>query len=219
MLIQRILRRAATGPRRHFTTRMILFATVAASLAAVVPSTGTPVEATGLSASATPASRVDTPQDQGAVAPAPAAPPVAPTPVPPPPWADGLPPAGVAWALQIQDAATKAGLDPLLLASLVWVESSFDPAAVSPVGALGLAQVMPATAAELGIDPHNAEQNLAGGARYLKDNLDRFGRTDLALAAYNAGPGRVAEVRAIPAIRETQDYVARVLAVYLHLRA
>ncbi|MGH2690507.1 MAG: lytic transglycosylase domain-containing protein, partial [Actinomycetota bacterium] len=66
--------------------------------------------------------------------------------------------------------------------------------------------------------PMNAVQNLSGGARYLKANLDRFGRTDLALAAYNAGSGRVAERRSVPAIPETQAHVARVLAVYQRLR-
>jgi soluble lytic murein transglycosylase-like protein len=117
----------------------------------------------------------------------------------------------------IQDAAARQGLDPRLLASLVWVESSFDAAAASPKGAVGLAQVMPTTAADLGIDPHNPVQNVEGGARYLKHNLQRFGRTDLALAAYNAGPATVAQVGGIPPIPETRQYVDRVLQTYRRL--
>jgi soluble lytic murein transglycosylase-like protein len=73
---------------------------------------------------------------------------------------------------------------------------------------------MPTTAADLGVDPSNPLQNLDGGARYLKKNLDRFGRADLALAAYNAGPTTVAETGGVPAIPETIEYVGKVLSLF-----
>ena len=133
-------------------------------------------------------------------------------------WAQGLPPAGRAWAGEVERAALKAGVDPALLASLVWAESGFQPAARSHAGAIGLAQLMPATAAGLGVDPHDPVQNLEGGARFLRAMLDKFGTPALALAAYNAGPGRVAEAGGIPDIPETRAYVPRVLGHYDHLR-
>jgi soluble lytic murein transglycosylase-like protein len=129
----------------------------------------------------------------------------------PPAWAAALPPAGREIAPAIVHAAARAGIDPRLLAALVWTESSFDPAAVSSAGALGLAQLMPPTAAGLGVDPRDPIQNLVGGARYLRIQLDRFGRVDLALAAYNAGPSRVERAGGIPDIVQTELYVLRVL--------
>ncbi len=131
---------------------------------------------------------------------------------PDPAWARGLPAAGQPWAPAIGEAAERHGLDPRLLASLVWTESDFQPDAVSRAGAIGLAQLMPGTAAGLGVDPHDPAANLDGGARYLREQLDRFGRVDLALAAYNAGPGRVAQAGGVPHIAETQAYVRRVLS-------
>lgn len=133
-------------------------------------------------------------------------------------WARGLPPAGRAWAPAIERAALRAGIEPALLASLVWAESGFEPAARSHAGAIGLSQLMPGTAAGLGVDPHDPEQNLDGGARFLAEQLRRFGRNDLALAAYNAGPGRVERAGGIPAIAETQAYVPKVLGYYERLR-
>lgn len=133
-------------------------------------------------------------------------------------WSSGLPPAGRAWAPSIERAALKAGVDPALMASLVWAESGFDPGVRSPAGAIGLAQLMPGTAASLGVDPHDPQQNLDGGARYLAEQLDRFGSPELALAAYNAGPSRVDAAGSIPAIAETQTYVPRVMAFYGQLR-
>jgi soluble lytic murein transglycosylase-like protein len=130
---------------------------------------------------------------------------------PPPAWAAGLPPAGRAWSGAIEATALRYGLDPRLLAALVWTESNFDPGVVSHAGALGLAQLMPGTARGLGVDPLDPLQNLDGGARYLRTQLDTFGRIDLALAAYNAGPGRVRAVNGVPNIVETQLYVVRVL--------
>ena len=131
---------------------------------------------------------------------------------PPPAWAARLPGNGPAVAPAINAAAAGAGIDARLLAALVWTESTFNQAAVSPAGAIGLAQLMPGTAAGLGVDPYDPVQNLQGGARYLRIQLERFGRIDLALAAYNAGPGRVVEAGyEVPEIVETQLYVLRVL--------
>lgn len=133
-------------------------------------------------------------------------------------WAGRLPAAGRAWAPRITAAAAGVGMDPRLLAALVWTESSFVPTAVSPVGALGLGQLMPGTAAGLGVDPLDPDDNLRGAARYLRAQVRRFGSVELGLAAYNAGPRRVVEAgNAIPAIAETQLYVVRVLDRYARL--
>ena len=132
-------------------------------------------------------------------------------------WASRLPERGQRWAGAIQQAADDAGIDPRLLASLVQHESNFDPEARSHAGAIGLAQLMPGTAAGLGVDPHDPHENLAGGARYLRSQLDRFGSPELALAAYNAGPNRVAQAGGIPQIAETQAYVPRVMNTYREL--
>jgi soluble lytic murein transglycosylase-like protein len=131
---------------------------------------------------------------------------------PVPVWASNLPAAGQPLARLLEHAAASAGIDGRLFAALVWTESSFRPGAVSPSGAIGLAQLMPPTAADLGVDPHDPLQNVLGGARYVRQQLDRFGRVDLALAAYNAGPNRVArDGNVIPNIVETQLYVLRIL--------
>ncbi len=104
-------------------------------------------------------------------------------------------------------------LSPALIEALVWQESRWDEDAVSPKGARGLAQLMPATARYLQVDPDDPLQNLEGGARYLREQLDRFdGNLEWALAAYNAGPGRVERAKGIPRIRETQEYVASIMA-------
>ena len=94
------------------------------------------------------------------------------------------------------------------------VESAFNPTARSPVGAIGLGQLMPDTARALGVDPHNPEENLHGSARYLLAQLARFGSPELALAAYNAGPQAVASHHGIPPYRETIAHVQRVMAIY-----
>lgn len=139
---------------------------------------------------------------------------------PPPSWAVGLPPAGRPWAATIEAVAASEGIDGRLLAALVWTESNFRPDAVSHAGAYGMAQLMPGTARGLGVDPRDPVANLTGGARYLGYQLDAFGRVDLALAAYNAGPGRVrAAGNAVPNIVETQLYVVRVLDRYEALTA
>ena len=117
------------------------------------------------------------------------------------------------YADRIAAAAARNRVDPELLTAIVKVESNFDPFAVSSRGACGLAQLMPGTARRFGTrDVFDAEQNLEGGARYLRWLLDRFqGKTDLALAGYNAGEAAVDRHGGIPPYRETLDYVVRVL--------
>ena len=112
----------------------------------------------------------------------------------------------------IREAELRHRLPPRLLRALIWAESRFNPLAVSPAGAAGLAQLMPATARELGVtNRHDPRQNIDGGARYLRQMLDRFGSVHLALAAYNAGPGAVTKAGGIPGNRETPGYVRSVL--------
>jgi soluble lytic murein transglycosylase-like protein len=115
---------------------------------------------------------------------------------------------------EINAAATSNGIDPALLKGLVKQESGFDPNARSGAGAVGLTQLMPGTAAALGVtDPTDPAQSLQGGARYLREQLDRFGGDErLALAAYNAGPGAVSKYGGVPPYTETQGYVNKVLA-------
>lgn len=118
----------------------------------------------------------------------------------------------------IEAAAGRHGLDPKLLHALVLVESGYQPGAVSPAGAAGLTQLMPATARELGVvDRFDPEENLLGGALYLARQVRRFGDLRLALAAFNAGPSRVAATGAIPQIAETRAYVAKVVSCFLAL--
>lgn len=108
-------------------------------------------------------------------------------------------------------AAAETGLPLPLLVSVAHVESEMNPDAVSPVGARGLLQLMPATAQELRLDPTLPHTNVLGGARYLRSMLDRFESADLALAAYNAGPTAVARAGGSPSA-ETSAYVAEVTA-------
>lgn len=107
-------------------------------------------------------------------------------------------------------------LDPALISAIIKAESDFDPDAVSRAGAIGLMQLMPQTAVRLEVrDPFNPEENIAGGARYLRYLLDRFhGNLPLALAAYNAGATRVEQYNALPPIHETRRYVKKVLRFY-----
>ncbi len=111
-----------------------------------------------------------------------------------------------------------AGLTPttwrILFQSLIKQESRFNNSAVSPVGALGFCQLMPGTAADLGVNPRDPMQNLDGGARYILTQLKRYGRIDYALAAYNAGPGNVNKYGGIPPFEETQNYVKRIRGFY-----
>ena len=115
-------------------------------------------------------------------------------------------------ALLIEQAARIHRLDPTLLKAVAWQESRGRMRAISPRGALGVMQLMPATASELGVDPRVMTDNIRGGAIYLRRQLDRFGTVPLALAAYNAGPGAVLRYGGIPPYRETRSYVARIMA-------
>jgi len=116
----------------------------------------------------------------------------------------------------IQKISVRYQLDPYLLAALVQQESGFNPNAVSVDSALGLTQMIPGTAALMGItDPSDPQQSIDGGARYLKMMLKRFnGNAEFALAAYNAGPGNVEKYGGIPPFSETRDYVKRIMARY-----
>lgn len=117
------------------------------------------------------------------------------------------------WRARVAELAAKYDISPLLLEAVVWQESRWNARAVSPAGARGLAQLMPGTARMMGVDPDDPHANLEGGARYLRIQLDAFeGDLEKALAAYNAGPGRVIRAGGIPAIRETRDYVAAIMA-------
>ena len=111
-----------------------------------------------------------------------------------------------------QEVARVHGLSPALLAAVAWQESRGRNDAVSPKGAIGVMQLMPETARRLSVDPYVREDNIRGGARYLRQQIDRFGSVPLALAAYNAGPGAVLRYGGIPPYRETQTYVASILA-------
>lgn len=112
----------------------------------------------------------------------------------------------------------KVGLTPttwrILFQSLIKQESRFNNAAVSHVGARGFCQLMPGTASDLGVDPRDPWQNLDGGARYIATQLNKYGRIDFALAAYNAGPGNVDRYGGIPPFEETQNYVRRIRGYY-----
>lgn len=113
----------------------------------------------------------------------------------------------------IAEAERQYGLPTNLLRALIWTESRFNPMAVSPAGAAGLAQLMPGTARELGVrNRHDPIASINGGARYLRDMLKRFEAVHLALAAYNAGPGAVSRSQGIPKNGETPQYVRTVLA-------
>lgn len=112
----------------------------------------------------------------------------------------------------LESAARLHGLEPSLLQAVAWQESRGRMNAVSPKGAIGVMQLMPGTAAELGVRADDLADNIRGGALYLRRQLDRFGSVPLALAAYNAGPGAVIRYRGIPPYRETRDYVAKIMA-------
>lgn len=124
--------------------------------------------------------------------------------------------ANPAIAGMVRRIAREEGIDENQFLALVYQESRFNPCAKSPAGAVGLAQLMPGTAGDLGVDPYNIEQNLRGGARYYKQQLRKYdGNVSLALAAYNAGAGNVNKYGGIPPFRETQGYVANITQKWL----
>ena len=115
----------------------------------------------------------------------------------------------------IAATACEFGLPAGLFDALIGQESRYHSQARSTKGAIGLAQLMPATAKDLGVrNPWDVVENLRGGARYLREQLDEFGRVDLALSAYNAGPARVRAAGKVPLIRETIDYVAKITTAW-----
>ncbi len=116
----------------------------------------------------------------------------------------------------ITDVSRRQQMDPLLVSAVIREESGFQPNAVSKTGAQGLMQLMPDTARSLGVrDAFDPRQNIEGGATLLRQLMDRYhGQLDLALAAYNAGPGAVDKYGGVPPYPETQDYVRNVMADY-----
>lgn len=125
-------------------------------------------------------------------------------------------------ALLIEKTAKRHRVDPLLVTALVSQESAFHDDAVSPVGAIGLGQLMPYTAADLGVDPNDPADNLDGCVRYLAQNLRMWaGESDpvaLALASYNAGPGAVQSYQGVPPYEETEHYVDIITGRYRDLK-
>jgi soluble lytic murein transglycosylase-like protein len=120
----------------------------------------------------------------------------------------------------VRQVAAEHDLDPRLLHAILIVESAYRPDAVSSAGAQGLAQLMPGTARDLGVaDPFDPAQNVAGGGAYVAQMLARYDDVRLALAAYNAGPGRVDRAGGVPQIAETQAYVDSVIDCFLALTA
>lgn len=115
----------------------------------------------------------------------------------------------------VQSTAARYGVDPALALAVARQESGLNQSAKSSAGAIGVMQLMPGTAAGLGVNPYDMQQNIEGGVRYLSQMLTKFdGDVSLALAAYNAGPGAVQKYSGIPPYTETQNYVSRILASY-----
>jgi len=157
-----------------------------------------------------PASSVSTFENEEYVAPVPAPAPAAaavPEPAPAPKATDAK--------TLVHEAAVRNSLPPAFVASVAKAESAMKQNAVSPKGAIGVMQLMPATAKALAADPHDTEQNIDAGTRLLKELLVKYdGDVVKALAAYNAGPGAVARYNGLPPYRETQDYVNKVIRDY-----
>ena len=123
--------------------------------------------------------------------------------------------AGKKYSHHINRASRIYGLDPELVNAVIKAESDFQPQAVSSKGAMGLMQLMPETVQDMGVDdPFEPEDNIEGGVKYLSGLLKRFGSVELAVAAYNAGPGNVDKYKGIPPFDETRTFVARVMRYY-----
>ncbi|WP_243149818.1 lytic transglycosylase domain-containing protein [Thermaerobacter sp. PB12/4term] len=195
--------------------------TVPSTPAAPAPGASAPAASTGPGQAAATAAPTDAASRAAAPAPGTAASGLPPSGTAPPgslSWAGAA--AGLSWPRQVLEAlagavARRHGLDPALLRAVIQAESGWNPAARSPAGAVGLMQLMPATARELGVtDPLDPVQNLEAGARYLRRQFDRFGDWRLALAAYNAGPEAVEAHGGVPPFAETRAYVEKVLRLW-----
>jgi soluble lytic murein transglycosylase-like protein len=131
-----------------------------------------------------------------------------------PPSSEPDPAPAVPYGDLIAELSRAHGLDPVLVSALIKVESNYHPRARSHKGAMGLMQLMPATARQYNVrNPYDPTANVAAGVRHLKSLIDRWGAVELALAAYNAGEEAVKKFNGIPPYRETRNYVARVLSL------
>jgi soluble lytic murein transglycosylase-like protein len=121
-----------------------------------------------------------------------------------------------AYHVIVDEKSRKHNVDPKLVKAVIAAESGWNPRAISPKGAVGIMQLMPKTATDMGVsNRYNPEENIEGGIRYLKHLLEKFkGNLTMALAAYNAGPARVEKVGGVPSIPETVNYVRKVMNTY-----
>ena len=123
------------------------------------------------------------------------------------------------WDYYILDSATRYALPAALVKAIILAESAMIPTAESNVGAMGLMQLMPATAKALEVsDPWDPQQNIDGGCRYIREQIDNLGNVRLAIAAYHAGPGNVRKYKGIPPFESTQTYVTRVMEYFEHFK-
>ena len=119
----------------------------------------------------------------------------------------------------IVETAKKMGVDPFVALSIAKLESNFNQNKKNPSGAVGLFQLMPDTARRLGVNPHVQNDNIKGGIMYYQMMYKKYGSMDLALAAYNAGPGNVAKYKGVPPFKETKAFIARIKNEYNTLKA
>lgn len=131
-----------------------------------------------------------------------------------------------AWASNINTVKTaivkrsvEMGVDPAITLSIAKAESGYRQETRSPRGAVGVFQLMPSTARRMGLNPYSLDDNIKGGVMYYKSMYKMFGSVELALAAYNAGPGNVKKYKAVPPFRETRHYIARIMADYRQMKA
>lgn len=119
----------------------------------------------------------------------------------------------------IVETALKMGVDPFVALSIAKLESNFNPTKRNPSGAVGLFQLMPDTARRLGVNPHTQDGNIKGGIMYYQMMYKKYGSMDLALAAYNAGPGNVAKYKGVPPFKETRAFISRIKQEYNIMKA